>query len=307
MKILFMGTPDFAVESLKCLINSKHVVSAVVTQPDKRRNRGKVSFSPVKAIALNSDIEIIQPFNIKNNEDFIEKIKAIEFDLIVVVAFGQILPKKVLEIPRYGCINVHGSLLPNLRGASPIHHAILNNEEYTGISIMKMEEGLDSGPIYSIAKTKIDNKYIEELHDELSVMGGKLLIKTIDKIEYEGLEPKEQNHKISTYAPIISKVDGQINFNENADYIQRKIRAFNTWPGAYANLDGKTYKFFRSDYISTNSLACNGEIIGVDDAITVKCKQGAIKITEIQAQGKKRMKVSEFIKGNQIKIGMKFE
>jgi len=306
MNILFMGTPDFAVESLKRLIESKHKVVAVVTQPDKKRNRGKITFSPVKDMAISNNIKVLQPIRIKDNVEFMEELSNIEFDIIIVVAFGQILPKNVLELPEFGCINVHGSLLPKLRGASPIHHAILNNEEFTGISIMKMEEGLDSGPVYAMSKTKIDNKYVEELHDELAIMGGELLISTIDKIENEGLEPIVQEHDMSTYAPIINKSDGKIDFNESSEFIQRKIRAFNAWPGAYANLNDKTYKFFKSDTVETDIKAENGEIIEISDSITIKCSKGAIKVSEIQAQGKNRMKVSEFVKGNQLKKGMRF-
>jgi methionyl-tRNA formyltransferase len=306
MKIVFMGTPDFAVESLKLLINSRHEIMAVVTQPDKKRNRGKVTFSPVKELALKNNITVLQPIRIKEDDEFYARLKEFSPDLIVVVAFGQILPKKILDLPRMGCINVHGSLLPKLRGASPIHHAILNGEEITGISIMRMEEGLDSGPVYTMEATEVDEKQIEELHDELAKIGGKLLINTIDEIEYNNLEPKEQNHELSSYAPIINKSDGRIDFNDSAESIIRKIRAFNVWPGAYATLDDKKYRFYKAEINRINSDEDPGTIIKTDKDILIKCGRDAVSITEIQVEGKKRMSVNDFLKGNHIETGSRF-
>ncbi|NLY82705.1 MAG: methionyl-tRNA formyltransferase [Clostridiales bacterium] len=307
MRIVFMGTPDFAEVSLKELIKSKHEILCVVTQPDRKRNRGKITYSDVKNLAIKHDIKVLQPERLKGNQDFLDELKEMEPDLIVVVAFGQILPKEILELPKYDCINVHGSILPKLRGASPIHHAILNGEEKTGVSIMKMEQGLDSGPVYSAKETYVNDKDIAYLYEELALMGAKLLIETIEKIEKREIEPRKQNDSLSTYAPTIKKSDGKVDFNDNAVNINRKIKAFSVWPGAFSKVDGKTYKFYQATAIDQENDAENGTIISADNYIDIKCGKGIIRITEIQAEGKRRMPVSEFTKGNALKPGMKFE
>ncbi|MBK5253772.1 MAG: methionyl-tRNA formyltransferase [Peptostreptococcaceae bacterium] len=307
MRIVFMGTPDFAEVSLKELLASRHKILGVVTQPDRKRNRGKVTFSPVKELAINNGIKVLQPERVRGNAEFFDELKEMEPDLIVVVAFGQILPKEILELPKYDCINVHGSILPRLRGASPIHHAILDGEEKTGISIMKMEEGLDSGPIYSVKETYINDKDITFLYDELANMGGKLLIETIDKIEKDEIVPVIQDDSVSTYAPTIKKTDGMVDFNDSAVNINRKIKAFSVWPGAFSKVEDKTYKFFEAKVSDEETDGENGTIISCDKTINIKCGKGTIQIMEIQAEGKKRMPVSEFIKGNSLKPGMKFK
>jgi methionyl-tRNA formyltransferase len=302
-----MGTPDFAEVSLKELLASRHKILGVVTQPDRKRNRGKVTFSPVKELAINNDIQVLQPERVRGNYEFFDELKEIEPDLIVVVAFGQILPKEILELPKYECINVHGSILPKLRGASPIHHAILNGEEKTGISIMKMEEGLDTGPIYSVEETYVNDKDISFLYDELANMGGKLLIETIDRIEKNEINPIKQDDSLSTYAPTIKKTDGMVDFNDSAININRKIKAFSVWPGAFSKVENKTYKFFEANVSEEETDAENGTIISCDNAIKIKCGKGTIEIMEIQAEGKRRMPVIEFIKGNSLIPGMKFK
>ena len=246
MKIVFMGTPSFAAYSLKKVIDEGYEIPLVVTQPDRRGNRNKMILSPVKEMALEHGLEVAQPHRIKDDAEFVSGLKEIAPDMIVVAAFGQILPKEVLDIPRLGCINVHGSLLPKLRGASPMQSAILEGLDETGVTIMRMDEGLDTGDMISKVKVDIRGKDIIEVADLLAEAGADLLAMTIPQIENGSAAYTGQNEDEATYSHLIKKSDGYTDFNESAVQIERKIRAYADWPSCYTYIDGglqlKLYK-----------------------------------------------------------------
>ena len=296
-KIIFMGTPDFSVPILESLIENYKVI-AVVTQPDKKVGReGKIVFSPVKKKAIENNIVVIQPWNLKEQYN---EITELDPDMIVTCAYGKILPKEILDYPKYGCINVHASLLPKYRGGAPIHRAMMNGDKTTGITIMYMDIGMDSGDIISQEKVDIkDTDTTEILHDELSNMGAKLLIKTLPSI-FEGKNSRiKQDESLVTYAPIITKEDEKIDFSKTALEIYNKIRGLNSFPGAYFILDGKRIKVYES-YIKDEYYAerLNGEIVSVSkDGIEVKVSNGVIVFTVIQKEGKPKMLAKDFING----------
>lgn len=303
MKIVYMGTPDFAVSPLRALHDAGHDIVLAVTQPDAVRDRGKkVKFSPVKEEALRLGIEVIQPERIKNDREAIDRIKSENPDIIAVAAFGQILPKEVLDIPKLGCINVHASLLPRFRGASPIQRAIMEGDEKTGVTIMYMEEGLDTGDMLAKKSVEIDHKTADELHDELSAVGAELLVDTVGRIRE--IKAVKQDDSMATYAPMISKADGHIDFSQNPYKIERMIRAFDSWPGTYAEMNGKTVKLWKAEAKDEKASAADGTVINVEDGgICIAAGGGVLKVTEIQMPGRKRVSVKEFLKGNSIEIG----
>ena len=298
LKILFMGTPDFAVSVLDGLIDNYDVVG-VVTQPDKEVGRHKeIKFSPVKELALKHNIPVFQPIKIK--EEYEELLK-LNVDMIVTCAYGQIIPKALLDFPKYGCINVHASLLPKLRGGAPIHKAIINNYSKTGVTIMYMVEKMDAGDIISQVETEIlptDN--LESLHDRLSVLGTKLLLETIPKIVSGNINPIPQDESEVTYAWNITREEEHIDFNDSSINIFNRIRGLSPVPGAYALLDEQIVKIY-SSRIGDNTFSNleNGEIAKIyKDGIGVSCKDGEIIITEIQFSGKKKMKVLDYLNGS---------
>lgn len=297
LKVLFMGTPEFSVNVLNGLIENYDVVG-VVTQPDKVVGRKhEIKFSPVKEVALKNDIRVYQPKKIK--EEY-EDLLMLNVDMIVTCAYGQIIPKVLLDFPKYGCINVHASLLPKLRGGAPIHKAIINNYPRTGVTIMYMVEKMDAGDIISQVETPIlptDN--VGSLHDRLSEIGTKLLLETIPNIVSGNIDPIKQAENEVTYAWNISREEEKINFNKNTLDIFNQIRGLNPWPGAYAVLDGNIVKIFNSriseSFFTTRK---NGEIGKVyDDGIGVSTNDGEIIITELQFAGKRRMTVKEYLNG----------
>ncbi len=298
-----MGTPDFAVSPLRALHDAGHDIVLAITQPDAVRDRGKkVKFSPVKEEALRLGIEVIQPERIKNDREAIDRIKSENPDIIAVAAFGQILPKEVLDIPKLGCINVHASLLPRFRGASPIQRAIMEGDEKTGVTIMYMEEGLDTGDMLAKKSVEIDHKTADELHDELSAVGAELLVDTVGRIRE--IKAVKQDDSMATYAPMISKADGHIDFSQNPYKIERMIRAFDSWPGTYAEMNGKTVKLWKAEAKDEKASAADGTVINVEDGgICIAAGGGVLKVTEIQMPGRKRVSVKEFLKGNSIEIG----
>ena len=302
-----MGTPQFAVPTLQKLIAEGHEIDLVVTQPDRRGNRGKVIYSPVKACALVHGIDVAQPFSIKNDPEFVDLLKQINPELIVVAAFGQILPQSVLDIPIHGCINVHGSLLPEYRGAAPMQYAILDGKTETGVTIMKMEASLDTGDMISSAKTEIDRKDIVELSEELAELGANLAAEAVKQIERGQETYTKQDDSLSSYAHMISKEDGYTDFNASAVSIDNKIRAFKAWPGTYTTVGDKMLKIFEA--VPTKDVddeAPYGTVIEVDrDSFVVRCADGALKIYEVQLQGKKRMPVADFIRGFSLDVGMR--
>lgn len=303
MKIIYMGTPDFAVPSLQAIYDAGHEIPCVVTQPDAVRDRGKkVKFSAVKEKALELGLEVLQPERVRGDEEFINAIKAMEPDLIAVAAYGQILPKEVLDIPRLGCINVHGSLLPRFRGAAPIQRSIIAGDEETGITIMYMAEGLDTGDMLTKVSTPIAKKTGQQLHDELAEMGAKLLVETIPQMETIVGEP--QNDEESTYAPMLSKKEGHVDFSWKPDAIERLIRAFDPWPGTYAYEGEKMIKLWKAEVPGKQTDKPNGTIVDVTtEGIDIAAGGEILRITEIQVPGKKRVAVKEYLKGNSIEIG----
>ena len=308
MNIIFMGTPDFAVESLAKIYESGHNILAVVSQPDKPSGRGLKLFpTPVKEYALGKNLEVYQPEKIKNNEEFIHKIKALKPDVIVVVAYGKLLPKEILSIPRYGCINVHGSLLPKYRGSAPIQWAIINGEEKTGITTMYMSEGMDTGDMILKQEVTIeeDDTY-GTLYEKLKKVGGKLILETLEKIA-DGLIPREKQSELFSIAPMIEKSMGNINWSKSAIEIRNLIRGLNPMPGAYTNLDDKKMKIWAAEImpdIIENDMV-SGTIIKANakEGLLVSTGDGVLKITELQMPNAKKMMAEEYLRGNVIEVG----
>ena len=310
MKIIFMGTPDFAQKSLESVYNAGYETIGVVTNPDKPKGRGmKLTFSPVKEFAVENGLKVYQPTKVRGNVEFIEEIKALNPDVICVVAYGKILPKEILEIPKYGCINVHGSLLPQYRGAAPIQWAILNGDTKTGITTMYMDEGMDTGDMIFKEEVEIgENETTGELWEKLENVGGKLLVKTLQAIE-KGEAPREKQGKDYTMAPMLDKKMSKINWNEQtAVEIKNLVRGLNPIMGAYTYLNGKKIKFWKVDTVKKEikreymRALANGTIIISDakEGLYVRTKKGILKILEIQGENAKRMPVEDFLRGNPI-------
>ncbi|MBP3758302.1 MAG: methionyl-tRNA formyltransferase [Firmicutes bacterium] len=311
MRIVFMGTPDFAAVILKGLIEAGHDIALCVTQPDKQKGRGKkVQYSPVKEVALEHGIRVIQPERVRGDKEFLDELNKAEPDISVVAAYGQILPVEVLEAPGFGSVNVHASLLPKLRGASPIQHAILEGDEETGVTIMQMGPGLDTGDMISKVKVKIGDSNFSELHDKLAEAGSELLIRTLRDIEDGKASFEKQDDSLSSYAPMIGKQDGHIDFTKDPSEIINKIRAFDPWPGAFAYFgeNDDAMKFWKAEPSDKETAASDaGRIIAVDaDSFTVGCGGKALKVTEIQVPGKRRMSTSDYLRGHSIEKGLIF-
>ncbi|MEE0517397.1 MAG: methionyl-tRNA formyltransferase [Anaerovoracaceae bacterium] len=309
MKTVFMGTPDFAAEVLRRLYDSENSVELVITQPDRAKNRGKkIQPTPVKELAGKHNTPVYQPEKIRKDEQVMEKLKAVSPDVIVVAAYGQILPEEILNLPEYGCINVHASLLPRLRGASPIQHAIINGDEKTGVTIMQMAKGLDTGDMLAKTEIEIGSMNGQQLHDALARIGGNLLVDTLKLISEGKVIPEPQDNTLATYAGMISKKDGRIDFCKSPDEIERLIRGFDPWPGAFCSLDGETIKIWKAEASDDTSEAPPGSIIFAGETgIGICCGGKILNVTEIQAPGKKRMKVSDYLRGHKILKGNRFE
>lgn len=310
LKVIFMGTPEFSLPVLEGL-NSKYNVVMVVCQPDKPSNRGVVQYSPVKNFAIKNNIKVFQPVNVKNEYHEILSEKP---DLIVTCAYGQIIPKEILDYPKYGCINVHASLLPKLRGGAPIHRAIIEGHKETGITIMKMKEKMDAGDIISQVKTEIlDDDTVGTLHDKLSVLARDLLLSTIPNIISGNINLVRQNEEEATFAWNIKREDEKIDFSKTTREIYNQIRGLNPWPGAYAILSGRIIKIWASRYGDKffNEEVLNGQIVELyKDGIGVKTSNGEIIITELQLEGKRRMLANEFMNGvvnKELLVGRMFE
>lgn len=304
MKVLFMGTPDFAVPTLKKLCESQHQVIAVYTQPDKPVGRKQILTPPdVKVCATEYEIPVFQPETLKNQEVF-DNIKALNPDVIVVVAYGKILPLNILEIPKYGCINVHGSLLPKYRGASPIQHSVLNGDKITGVTTMFMGEGLDTGDILLKSETEIrENETSAELFDRLSLMGADLLLETLEAIENNTVIPEKQDENLATYTTIISKKMCPINWDRLNTEVHNQVRGLQTWPVATTSINGKNLKIHSTILCDKNGKS--GEIISINP-LTVACKEGSVVIKELQLEGKKRMDSKSFLAGHTLNVGDTF-
>jgi methionyl-tRNA formyltransferase len=300
MNVIFMGTPGFAVPTLEKLHESRHNLVLVVTQPDKPSGRGKkLKKSEVKETAEKLGLKIFQPDKIKKQEN-IDLLKSYNPDVIVVVAYGQILNKEILTLPKYGCINVHASLLPKLRGAAPLNWAIINGETKTGITTMQMDVGLDTGDMLLKSEVEIDeNINVGELHDILMHKGAELLIETLDKLEKNELTPQKQDDSLSSYAPILNNENRKINWNLPAKSIHNLIRGLSPWPAAYFTMDEKTVKVYSSSYINNDSDYEPGYVIKANnEGIFVKAKDGIVILKEIQMPGKKKMPVEAYLRGN---------
>lgn len=301
MRIVFMGTPDFAVPSLKQLIGDGHEVVGVFTQPDKPKNRGmKLTPSPVKVVALEHNIPVYQPTTLKSNEPY-EDLAALAPELIVVAAYGKILPKRILDLPSKGCINVHSSLLPRYRGAAPINWAILNGETETGVTIMYMAEGLDTGDIISQRATPIDpNETVESLHDRLADIGAQLLGETVAAIGAGTASRIPQDDTQSCYAPMLSRELSPIDFSRSAKEIHNQVRGLIPWPATTVEIKGETFKIFAVEETDQTSDKAPGTWLGADKkGINVVCGDGRVlRILELQAPGKKRMRAVDYLRGH---------
>jgi methionyl-tRNA formyltransferase len=304
MRIIFMGTPEFACPTLRTLIERKEQVVAVVTQPDRPKGRGQQTLPPpVKVLALEHGIPVLQPVKVRH-PDAIEEIRALNPDLIVVVAFGQILPKALLEIPAKGCINVHASLLPGYRGAAPLNWCIINGETETGVTTMMMDVGLDTGDMLLKRATPIDpDEDTQALHDRLSQIGADLLAETLDRVAAGGLVPEKQDDALTCYAPMLKKEDGLIDWSKDAAGIKNLVRGMTPWPGAFSYLDEKLLKVYRVQTASGSGAP--GEILSAGrDGIEVACGEGSIVVHELQLEGKKRLNAAEFLAGCKLEPGL---
>ena len=305
MRLIYMGTPDFAVPPMEMLAQAGHEIIYAVTQPDAVRDRGKkVKFSPVKEKAIELGIPVLQPSKIRKNEEFAQLLREAAPDAAIVSAYGKILPAGILNIPKYGCLNIHGSLLPRFRGAAPIQAAIIAGDEETGVTIMHMDEGLDTGDMVAKAATPIGSKTCEELHDELALMGAKLITETLEDIEGALKDAEKQDDALSTYAPMLSKADGHIDFSLSPEEIERRIRAFDPWPGSYAEMNGKTYKLWKAVALDQETDAAAGTVVAAGkDGLDISAGGRILRVTQIQAPGKKRMETGDYLRGNVIEIG----
>ncbi len=304
IKVVFMGTPDFARESLKALVEANINVVGVFTNPDKPSGRGmKLKMSEVKEYAISKDIPIYQPLKVRNNEEVIKTLKELNPDFIVVVAYGKILPKEVLEIPRLGCINVHGSLLPNLRGAAPIQWSIINGDSVTGVTTMYMDEGMDTGDMLLKAEIDItDEDNLETVYDKLKVIGGELLVKTLNGIVNNSITRVKQEGE-ATYAPMINKDTLKIDFNKTCREIFNHVRGLSPVPGTLMFIDENTkFKVYKVSYeLKEIEGIENGGVVEISKSkLSIKCADGVVNILEIQPQNSKRMDVKAFLAGNKI-------
>ncbi len=310
MKIVFMGTPDFSAGVLRALAEAGYEIEAVVTQPDKQKGRsGKLQPSPVKECALEYGLPVFQPVKIRTPEA-VAQLRSYQAELFVVVAFGQILSKEILEMPKYGCINIHASLLPKYRGAAPIQWAILNGDEVTGVTIMQMNEGVDTGDILTKKVVPIGAEDTgESLFDKLSIAGAELLLETLPEIEAGRITPVKQNEEEATHVKMLTKEMGRIDWKKEAAVLERLVRGMNSWPSAYCGFRGKTLKVWKSAVLKTEEEKSDtgrrpGEIAAVKkDALYVQTGKGILILKEVQLEGKKRMPVKEFLLGCAIKEG----
>ena len=302
-----MGTPEFAAEILAQIAESGHEIGYAVSQPDRAKNRGKkITPTPVKEEAEKRGIKVLQPEKIKGNDEFFETLKEYAPDLIAVAAYGKILPKNILDLPRLGCINVHGSLLPRHRGASPVQRAIMEGDEMTGVTLMYMEEGLDTGDMIAKKETEVGRKTTVELFSELAVLGGELLVSKLPDIERGTNERVKQDDSIATYAAQLSKEDGLINFDDSPEKIERLVRAAAPWPGAYTYLGGEMLKIWAAEPLADEAGAANGTVVAAGKSgIDIAAGGRILRVLELQAPGKKRMSADDYLRGNKLEKGIR--
>lgn len=308
MKVVFMGTPDFAVGTLEALLKSEHEVAAVVTQPDKPKGRGKsMQFPPVKEVAVKAGIPVLQPVKVRSAEA-VEEIRAFQPDAIVVVAFGQLIPREILEMPKFGCINVHASLLPKYRGAAPIQWAVIQGEKTSGVTTMRMDEGLDTGDMLLTEEVELEKDETGgSLFDKLSQVGADLLIRTLKELEEGTVTARTQPRESPTaYAAMLKKEMGLMDWNRSAVELERLIRGLNPWPSAYTYINGKTLKIWKAAVCGQPEDDRDARIPGMvaevgKDAFRVQTGDGLLEIREVQLEGKKRMAAADFMRGYEIK------
>ena len=308
MKLVYMGTPDFAVPPLVSLVEAGHEVAAVVTQPDKPKGRGKaVLMTPVKEKALSYGIPVYQPVRVKKDEEFLKILREIHPDAIVVAAFGQILPKEILELPRYGCVNIHASLLPKYRGAAPIQWAVIDGEKESGITTMMMDVGMDTGDMLERLVVPLDqNETAGSLFDKLSKAGGPLILDTLKKLEEGTAVRTRQPEEGVTYAGMLDKSFGKIDWSRSAAEIERLIRGLNPWPSAYTKYKEKTMKLWAADVVDSDDSGDPGQIVRVEKKrFLVQTGNGLLAIKELQLEGKKRMEADAFLRGVSLNEGEK--
>ena len=310
MRIIFMGTPDFSVGTLEALVEAGHEVVLAVTQPDKPKGRGKeMQFTPVKECALRHGIPVFQPKKVRDPE-CVEELKKYQADVCVVIAFGQILPKEILEMTPYGCINVHASLLPSYRGAAPIQWAVIRGEKISGVTTMQMDEGLDTGDMLEKTEIILDEKETGgSLHDKLAEAGAKLCVHTLDKLVQGDLTPQKQGESPTEYARMLDKKLGDINWEQSAVEIERLIRGLNPWPSAYTDWNGKTMKIWEADAVpGENTEKAPGTITDVTkDDFAVQTGDGQLRVRALQIPGKKRMEADAFLRGYSVSVGTFFQ
>lgn len=306
MRVVFMGTPDFSVGTLRALVEAGHQVVGVISQPDKPKGRGKaLQPTPVKAAALEYGLPVYQPKKVRDPE-FLETLKSLEPEVIVVVAFGQIIPQTILDLAPYGCINVHASLLPKYRGAAPIQWAVIDGEEVSGVTIMKMDAGLDTGDMISKVVVPITKEETgESLFDKLSEAGAKLLVETLPSLaDGTAVFEKQPEESPTPYAGMIQKNMGNIDWNRSAVELERLVRGLNSWPSAYTKLNGKTLKIWKAEVLESQSEVCAGTVIQADQkGFWIQTGNGILNILELQLEGKKRMDSQAFLRGYQIESG----
>lgn len=306
MRVIYMGTPDFSVGILEEIIQAGHEVVLAVTQPDKPKGRGKsMQAPPVKECALSHGIEVYQPRRIKEKE-CVEYLRGYQPDIIIVAAFGQILSREILEMPKYGCVNVHASLLPKYRGAAPIQWAVINGDEVSGVTTMRMDVGLDTGDMIEKTEVILDKEETGgSLFDRLAVEGAKLCVHTMAAIEAGTATYEKQKEEEATHVGMISKQLGNIDWNMSAAAIERLIRGLNPWPSAYTKWNGKTLKIWRAEVIEGGDSTKAGMVVGVDkNHMMVQTKEGMLSLREVQLEGKKRMEIDAFLRGNKVEEGV---
>jgi len=306
MNLVFAGTPEFAVPTLKALLDAGHTVLAVYTQPDRPAGRGrKVAQSPVKTFALEHGLPVHQPTSLKTGEEA-GKLRALKPEAMIVIAYGLILPVSILNIPKYGCINVHASLLPRWRGAAPIQRAIEAGDAQTGVTIMQMNEGLDTGAMLAAAETPIsENDTSASLHDRLGELGAQLLVETLARLQRRELQPQPQDNPRATYAAKLKKEEARLDWNSDARVLARRIRAFNPWPVAYTTLDGQTLRLWMAHAEKNNAVrSVPGAVLSASaDGLRVQCAPGALRITQLQLEGGKILDARAFLNGRPLAPG----
>ena len=308
MKVIFMGTPNFAAQALEALVQAGHEVGYVISQPDKAKDRGKkLQPTPVKETALKYGLEVLQPESVRQNQTLLHLFRAYEPDVAVVVAYGRIIPVEYLNIPKYGTVNIHGSLLPRHRGASPVQGAILAGDAQTGVTLMYVEQGLDTGAMIAKAETPVGRKNCAALMEELSALGAALLIEQMKHIEDWRQNAIPQDDALATHTGIISKKDGEIDFDKSPAETERMIRAFDPWPGAYTYLNGDPFKIWKAEVLNRKSDLPPGTVATVNEKGIEISAGGGILIAEVvQVPGKKRMAAAEFLRGYKLTEGVRF-